>query len=277
MRSRLLASACTGATLLATGLLVILLGDVVWRGIPALSFDFVCQAPRDAGRAGGIGPILVATAITVLIALGAALPLAVAAAAYLCEFTRQSERWHRLVSAGLDLLAAMPSIGFGLFGNAFFGRFLGLGYSLLGGGLTLACMILPLCIRSLEIGFRSVPIEARWAAAALGMSETATLRRVVWPGIRPALGVGALLGLTRALAETAALVFTSGLVDRWPESWLDSGRVLSVHILELAMNVPGGTTNAAGTALALLGITLGIELGGRCLLGRDRSHRSRSR
>src|SRR5262249_1418749 len=133
-----------------------------------------------------------------------------------------------------------------------FCRLLGLGFSILSGGLTLACMVLPILIRSVEEGFRAVPDEYRVGAAALGLSRTATLRHLLLPAAVPGLIVGLVLGLGRAIAETAALIFTSGYVDRMPESLFDSGRSLSIHIFDLSFNVPGGDGNAYATALVLV-------------------------
>ena len=145
----------------------------------------------------------------------------------------------------------MPSIVFGLFGNAFFCVALGLGFSILSGGLTLACMILPLMIRATEEGLRAVPQELRLGAAALGLGPAAVFWRLLLPVALPGLAVGLVLGMGRALAETAALLFTSGYVDRMPTSLLDSGRALSIHVYDLAMNVAGGEPRAYATALIL--------------------------
>src|SRR5690606_35942710 len=102
--------------------------------------------------------------------------------------------------------------------------------------------------------------DYRMAAAALGVSKTATLRRILLPAATPGIVVGLVLGIGRALAETAVLLFTSGYVDRLPASLLDSGRTLSVHIYDLAMNVPGGERHASATALVLALLLLAINL-----------------
>ena len=181
----------------------------------------------------------------------------------------------RLVRWSLDTLAAVPSIVFGLFGSAFFGLTLGLGFSIASGGLTLACMILPLLIRTTEQALRSVPSEYKRDAAALGLSQFTTLRRLVLPAAAPGLAAGLVLGMGRALSETAALLFTSGYVTRMPTGLGDSGRALSVHIYDLAMNVPGATHRAYGTALVLIAILLVLNTVAVSLLRRwthGRSH-----
>ena len=161
--------------------------------------------------------------------------------------------------SSLHRSSGVPSIVFGLFGNAFFCKTLGLGFSILSGGLTLACMVLPILIRSTEEGFRAVPTGYRLSAAALGLSRTTTLFHLLLPAAVPGLLVGLVLGMGRAIAETAALIFTSGYVDRMPESLLDSGRALSIHIFDLSMNVSGGDANAYASALVLIVLLLAIN------------------
>jgi len=236
-----------------------LLGDILWHGLSHLSWTFLTASPRNAGREGGIGPIVVSTALILGVCLGVSLPIGVGTAVLLAEFTTDDSLFARLTRRSLDVLSGVPSIVFGLFGNALFCKTLGLGFSILSGGLTLACMVLPILIRSTEEGFRAVPAGYRLSAAALGVSRTTTLRYLLLPAAVPGLLVGLVLGAGRAMAETAALIFTSGYVDRMPESLLDSGRALSLHIFDLSMNVPGGDANAYATALVLIALLLTIN------------------
>lgn len=241
-----------GAALSVAGVFAWILTDLLRHGLPHLSWSFLIDAPASAGRAGGIAPILVATLLILLVALCAAVPLGCAAAVFLAEFTSSTDRFGRLVRRSLDVLAGTPSIVFGLFGNAFFCQTLGLGFSILSGGLTLACMVLPILVRATEEGLRAVPGDIRQAAAALGLSRWRTLIDLLLPAATPGLVVGVVLGIGRAAAETAALLFTSGYVDRMPESLFDSGRALSIHIYDLSMNVPGGEPHAYASALVLV-------------------------
>ncbi len=258
-------AATWGAALLVFAVVLWMLGDLLWRGLPGLSLSFLIEMPRDAGRAGGIAPILVSTLLILLVAMGTALPLATATAVWLSEFAPRRARLQRWVRLALDMLAGVPSIVFGLFGNAVFAIALGLGFSILSGGLTLACMVLPILIRTTTDGLCAVPQELRLGGAALGMSQLAIVTRLLLPAALPALLVGSLLGSGRALAETAALVFTSGYVDRYAGSLFDSGRALSVHIYELSMNVPGGESNAYASAAVLIGLIVLINLATRAL------------
>lgn len=234
--------------------------DLLWHGLSRLTPGFLFEMPQLSGRAGGLASIIVSTLAILAICLAAAVPIGLGTAILLAEYSRSDRRLGRFVRRSLDVLAGVPSIVFGLFGNAFFCVYLGMGFSLLAGGLTLACMVLPLLIRSLEQGLREVPDDWRNAAAALGMSKAATLRSILLPAALPGLVVGLVLGMGRALAETAALLFTSGYVMRMPGSVMDSGRALSIHIFDLSMNVPGGTGNAYGAAVVLLLMLLTVNL-----------------
>lgn len=242
-----------------TAIFLWILSDIIWHGAGRLSWEFLTAAPENAGRRGGIGPILVSTLLILGVCMAVSVPIGIGTAVLLAEFTSSESFFGRLVRRSLDVLAGVPSIVFGLFGNAFFCNTLGLGFSILSGGLTLACMVLPILIRSTEEGFRAVPSHYRLSAAALGFSRTTTLWQLLLPAAVPGLVVGLVLGIGRAIAETAALIFTSGYVDRMPESVLDSGRALSIHIFDLSMNVSGGDGNAYASALVLLVLLLLIN------------------
>ncbi len=248
-----------GAALALLALFACMLGDLIRHGVGGLSWEFFTSAPRHAGREGGIAPILVSTGLILGVCMLVALPFGLGTAVLLAELTHHRSRAGAFVRRSLDTLAGVPSIVFGLFGNAFFCVTLGLGFSIVSGGLTLACMVLPILIRSAEEGLRAVPRDYRLAAAALGFSHTATVRRLLIPAAVPALLAGFMLGLGRAMAETAALIFTSGYVDRMPASLWDSGRALSIHIYDLSMNVPGGDARAYSSALALIALLLALN------------------
>ena len=220
------------AALLVSAIFIWILSDLVRGGIAHLSWEFLTESPRDAGRAGGIASILVSTILILLVALVTAIPLAWATAVLLAEFIPITSLFGKVVRFSLYVLAGVPSIVFGLFGNAFFSIYLGLGFSILSGGLTLACMLLPILTATAEAGLRAVPDNYRLSSAALGMTRTAALIHLIVPAAAPALVAGLLIGIGRALAETAALLFTSGYVDRMPGTLLDSGRALALHIFD---------------------------------------------
>lgn len=245
---------------LVVAVLLWILADMAWQGVRHLSWEFLTTAPQRSGRSGGIAPVLVSTALILAVAILAAVPIGLGTAVWLAEYSRQSGRAAAGIRLSLDVLAGVPSIVFGLFGNAFFCVFLGLGFSILAGGLTLACMILPIFIRTCERGLFAVNNEWRFAAAGLGMSRATAIWHVLLPAAAPAIVAGLMLGIGRATAETAALIFTSGYVDRMPESLSDSGRALAVHIFDLSMNVAGGDKAAYASALVLVVLIVLIDV-----------------
>jgi phosphate transport system permease protein len=273
VRDRLLRAAVYGAAAIVVGLFAALMFDIISQGFSRMSWSFLTTEPRNSGRLGGIFPIIISTLLLLLVAIAVALPLATATAVLLVDFVRTGSVGARVVSLSLDILAGVPSIVFGLFGNAFFAVFLGFGFSILSGGLTLACMALPIMVRTTEIGLRAVPDDWRRGTAALGMTRTSALRYILLPAAAPAIIAGLMLGIGRAAAETAALVFTSGYVDRVPGSLFDSGRSIAVHIFDLTMNVAGGEKSAYAAAFVL--VCMLVVINGAALMLSNRFLRKR--
>lgn len=258
-RDRLLTGFVWSAAVLVTASFLWLLSDMVWHGATQLSWNFLVTDTENAGRAGGIAPILISTLLILAVAMAVATPIGLATAIFLSEFIAKDNHFARTIGMSIDILAGVPSIVFGLFGMAFISVYLSLGFSILAGGLTLACMVLPILIRTIDEGLSAVPDEWRKGAAALGISKLSALLHILLPAAAPALAAGMMLGIGRAMAETAALIFTSGYVDRMPSSLHDSGRTLAVHIYDLSMNVTGGDTNAYASALVLVALLIIIN------------------
>tara|TARA_R110002049_G_scaffold83258_5_gene211730 strand:- start:360 stop:1193 length:834 start_codon:yes stop_codon:yes gene_type:complete len=256
LSDRIFALVVQACAALVVAIMIWVLADVVIKGLAHISWEFMFTEPQNAGRSGGIAPILVSTLLILLVAIIVALPLGLAVAVWLSEFARQGSHSAQQIGITLDVLAGIPSIVYGLFGNAFFSLYLGLGFSILSGGLTLACMILPVFIRTCQSGLNAVNNDWRRGALALGMSRASATWHILLPAASPAIIAGIILGIGRATAETAALIFTSGYVDRMPESLLDSGRALSVHIYDLSMNITGGDGAAYASALVLISLII---------------------
>ncbi len=255
-------AAVTGALLLLA--VLVPMGLMLWslmaQGSSVLSVDFLFEDPSQAGRAGGIAALMISTGWILAVCLLVAVPLGLGCALYLSEQVPAGTRRAQWLGGVLDMLAAVPSIVYGLFGYQFFAISLGLGFSILSGGLALALMVLPLMIRSAEQALRAVPLSYRQAGEALSISRWGWVRRILVPQAAPGIAVGIILSIGRALAETAVLLFTAGYVLRRPDSVMDSGRALSVHIYDLAMNVPGGMPRAAATGLVLVAILVILNL-----------------
>jgi len=257
-----------------TALPLTLIVNLFAQGGDGLSWHFLFDAPLDGGRAGGIGPLLISTSWILAVCLTTVILIGTPCALYLARSESASAvngiAWQKRVGQVLDILAAIPSIVFGLFGYLFFTQILGLGFSILSGGLSLACMCLPLYVRLSEHALRQVPVAYRDAAIALNISELGYVKRILLPMAAPGMAAAVILSSGRALAETAVLIFTAGYVVRTPNSLLDSGRSLSVHIYDLAMNIPGGTRNAATTAIILVFLLIIINSLSRVVAARYR-------
>jgi phosphate transport system permease protein len=242
-----------GATLLTLLVLVLIVAFVLDRGLPALSLEFLFAKPRDMGRSGGILPTIVGTFLLPLMAIAIALPLGAGTAIYLSEYTRET-RLTRAIRFGTDCLAGIPSILFGLFGFIFFVTTLGLGWSILSGGLTLAIMVLPTIIRTSEEAIRAVPKSWREVSFSLGATRWETVTKVVLPGALPGIVTGVMLSIGRSIGETAAVIFTAGSSLRMPSSVFDSSRTMAVHFYILARE--GISTEMAYGTAAVLVITV---------------------
>lgn len=226
----------------------------------ALTLSFLTEGTSEGGRTGGVLPIAVSTILLVLVALAVAIPSGLLTAIFISEYSSKYPRLSRVACFSLDIFAGIPSIVFGFLGYSLFCLYLGMGFSILAGALTLACMIVPLIVRNTLIGLQSIPVEWRLGAAAVCMSRQSFMRHVALPWAAPAIASGIVLATGRALGETAALIYTSGFVDRLPESLSDSGRSLSVHIFELAMNVPGSERNASASAALLMALVITLNV-----------------
>ena len=257
VRAQLVARAVLWSMMsLALGILALVLWFVLRRGLAHIDWAFVSTAPLDSGRGGGIFPILVGTLEVTLLGVATAAPLGIGTAIYLAEYTKEG-RLTRAIRFGSECLAGVPSIIIGLFGFVLFVTTLRLGWSILAGALTLALMTLPLVIRTSEEALKSVPTAYREVALSLGASKWQTMLGVVLPAALPGIFTGLILGLGRAIGETAALIFTAGssLPHQLPRSLLDGTRTLSIHFYQLAREGISADHAYATAAVLVLAIS----------------------
>lgn len=237
---------------------------VISNGAEAISWEFLTQPPTDSMTKGGIFPCILGTFYLAVGAICFALPIGVASAVYMNEYAAKG-RVLRIIRFGINNLAGVPSIVFGLFGLAFFCIVLGLGVSLLAGILTLGVLTLPVIIGATEEALKAVPEDYRKASLALGATQWQTIYRVVLPAAIPEILTGAILGLSRAAGETAPIMFTAAVffTPVLPSSLFDEVMALPYHIYVLAT---AGTDIALtrplqyGTALVLIVLVCGMNL-----------------
>lgn len=244
--------------------LLIIVYFIVSRGWTAISWEFISQAPRESMTLGGILPCIVGTVSLCLITILVALPIGVASAVYLNEYATQG-KMVRLIRLGINNLAGVPSIVFGLFGLAFFCIVLKMGVSVAAGGLTLGIMTLPVIIGASEEALKTVPDTYREASLAMGATRWQTIRKIVLPMAFPGIITGSILGISRAAGETAPIMYTGAVffTPDLPGSLLDEVMALPYHIYVLAT---AGTHIEAtrhlqyGTALVLILLVFGMNL-----------------
>ena len=252
------------AALLNGAALALIVYFMLSRGWRAISWEFLSQAPRDSMTAGGILPCIVGTMALCLMTILVALPIGVASAIYLNEYAAQG-KLVRFIRLGINNLAGVPSIVFGLFGLTFFCIVLKMGVSIASGGLTLGIMTLPVIIGASEEALKSVPNTYREASLAMGATKWQTIRRVVLPVAFPGIITGSILGISRAAGETAPIMYTGAVffTPDLPTSILDEVMALPYHIYVLAT---AGTQIEAtrhlqyGTALVLITLVFGMNL-----------------
>jgi phosphate transport system permease protein len=244
--------------------LIIVLAFLLINGAGAINWTFLTEAPRDSMTKGGILPCIVGTFLLSFGAMLVAFPWGAASAIYLHEYANPGPAV-RIIRMGINNLAGVPSVVFGLFGLAFFVTWLKLGVSILAGVLTLGALVLPVIIGTAEEALRAVPATYREASLALGASKWQTVYRVVLPAAFPGMLTGSILGISRAAGETAAIMFTAAVffTPRMPSSLFDPVMALPYHIYVLAT---AGTEIEAtrplqyGTALVLIALVFGMNL-----------------
>ncbi len=257
-----------GMLRLAAGVNVLALVGIcaflVINGFPALSWEFISESPRKMMTEGGILPCIVGTAILSFGSMLIAFPIGVASAVWLNEYGSRSP-FARYIRLGVNNLAGVPSVVFGLFGLAFFVTYLKMGVSILAGVCTLAVLTLPMIISTAEEALRQVPDAWRESSLALGATKSQTIARVVLPSAFPGMLTGAILGLARAAGETAAIMFTSAVfyTAKMPDSVFSSVMALPYHMYVLATagtEIEKTRPLQYGTALILLILVLGMNL-----------------
>ena len=251
-----------------TYIIVLIIGfiifNIVFHGLPAISWEFLTGFPRRSGAQGGILPAIVGTLSLVIGTIIVALPLGMASAIYLTEYARQG-RLSRMIRLAIVTLAGVPSIVFGLFGLGLFVLFFRFGASILAGSLTLACMILPIIIVSSEEALKAVPQSLRDGSLALGATKWQTIYKNVLPYSVSGMMTGSILGIGRAAGETAPILLTVAAfyLPKLPTSIFDQVMALPYHLYVLATQHPEAQKILPmqyGTALVLITLVLGINL-----------------
>ena len=238
------------AALLVIAVLMYIVVYILIKGLPVINWRFLTEIPRSMGREGGVSSTIISTLLVTLVAVVIATPFGIGTAFYLAEYTKEG-LITRIIRFSAESLAGIPSIVYGLFGYVFFVELLGLGWSILSGGLTLAIMILPTIIRTSEEAILTVPKTYRDVSFSLGGTKWQTIYKAVFPSAIRGITNGVILSVGRCVAETAAVILTLGSALRMPTSLNSPGRTMAVHFYQLAKEGIS-MDNAFGTAALLV-------------------------
>jgi phosphate transport system permease protein len=274
LREKVFVAFGVASTLVGLVALFLLLVDLAAAGLPRLSWDFFTSFPSRRASAAGILSAWVGSLLVILITALVGVPLGVAAGIYLEEYAPRN--WMtNVIEINISNLAAVPSIVYGLLALGLFVYGLGTGRSILTAGLTLALLILPIIIVATRESIRAVPYSIREAAYGIGATKGQVTRDHVLPAANPGVLTGIIIGLSRALGETAPLITIGALtfIAFLPEApitgefpfisfrWLFDGfTVLPIQAFNW-ISRPGDDfhANAAAAGLVLLALTLSLN------------------
>ena len=255
--------------------ILLVLGYIIFRGLPAISWTFLTEFPSNGLKSGGIYPAIIGTVLLTFVTTLLAVPFGVGAAIYLAEYA-QDNRLTRAIRIAIINLAGIPSVVYGLFGLGAFVIFLNLGVSMAAGALTLAIMTMPVVISASEEALRAVPQAFRVVNYSLGGTRWQGIRRIVLPQALPGIMTGVILGIERAAGETAPILFTAAVITQpgLPDSILSPVMALPYHLYTISTQVPGMPESMQyGTALVLLVFVLGLNAIATFIRYRARSRR----
>lgn len=218
---------------------IFILAYIVFTGIPSISWEFLTQMPTDGMRAGGILPAIIGTLLLTLGTIIVSVPFGVLTGIYLVEYAKDNFLT-RIINLTIINLAGIPSIIYGLFGMALFVIFLNFGVSILSGSLTLGIMCLPVIITSTRETLLSIPKDLREASLALGATKWETITKVILPASLSGILTGVILSISRAVGETAPIMFTAVAfyLPFLPISHWDQVMALPYHLYVISTQVP---------------------------------------
>jgi phosphate transport system permease protein len=250
------------ATIIVVIPVLFIILQIAIGGMSAISWEFLTQAPSQAGKAGGIFPAIVGTFYLMLGTLLFSLPIGVLTGIYLSEYA--GDNWlTRLINMAIVNLAGVPSIVYGLFGLGVFVLTFRFGLSLLSASLTLACQALAMTITTSREAILAVPRGYREGSLAVGATKWQTVRHIVLPQALPGVITGAILAMSRAAGETAPILVVGAafLLPGLPQSPFDQFMALPYHLYTVAAHVPGIPRSTMwGVALVLLVVVLSFNI-----------------
>ncbi|MEQ9090717.1 MAG: phosphate ABC transporter permease PstA [Balneola sp.] len=254
---------CSSSVVLCLCILVFLFGVIFWNGIPALSFDFLSSKSTNFGANGGIIYQILGSILIVIVAATLSFPIAIGTAIFKSEYLEKPV-WKKFSNILIYGLNGIPSVVYGIFGLILFVNILDFGISWFVGSIILAIMMLPTITLTTFQSINSVPIIFRESALALGLNKWQTITKVLLPQSFSGAITGLLLGLARAVGETAPIMFIATAfsgVDL-PTGIKEPVTTLPTHILALAQQAtnPQALQNAWGSSFILIMLVMAFSL-----------------
>lgn len=240
----------------------LIVGYIIYKGIPAISWEFLTEMPKNGMREGGIFPAIIGTLYLTIGTIIVSVPFGIFTGIYLVEYAKDN-LLTRIINLTIINLAGIPSIIYGLFGMALFVIFLGFGVSIISGSLTLGIMCLPVIITSTRESLLAIPNHLREASLALGATKWETITKVVFPAALPGILTGVILSISRAAGETAPIMFTAVAfyLPFLPETPWDQVMALPYHLYVTSTQVPNMPISYMnGTLFVLVLITISFNL-----------------
>ena len=213
--------------------LAFIIGYILVRGIPHITPQFLFT-DYAYGHDPSILSCIVSTLLLIVVSIAISVPLGIATAIYLNEYTRRGSKFVRVIRSAIDILSGIPSIVYGLFGMLTFVVWFGGSASILAGGFTISIMLLPVVIKSTEESLKAVPDSFREGSFALGAGKVRTIFKIVLPSALPGILSAVILTIGRVVSETAPLMYTMGsVIQPMPNGFLGSGATLAVALYAL--------------------------------------------
>ncbi len=247
------------------GIVAFIIGDILIQGSTALQLTYLTQTQLSGG---GFLNAIFGSLLLISIAILVSAPLTIMAALYISEYSEPNSRLYRISYMAVSTLSSTPSIIYGAFGFMLFVLYLGFGFSLLAGGLTLGFMIIPILYISSFEAIRTVPQSYRDASYALGVSKWATIKNIVFPCSFPSITSGIMLGIGRAIGETAAILFTAGFATFVTTSMASQVGSMPVLIYDLYDKSAGSAAimqEVYAAALILIVMVIMLNIVGRLI------------
>jgi phosphate transport system permease protein len=281
------------SVIIILAILAIILINIFYNGLGIISWKFLTHAPEQGMTAGGIFPAIFGTVALVILMVIFGVPIGVLTAIYLQEYTRPDSKIAQLIRIGVNNLAGVPSIVFGLFGLGFFIGFIGIGIdktfyhsgkpvwgqpALIWAALTMALLTLPVVIVSTEEALRTIPRELKEASYALGATKLQTIWRVILPQAMPGILTGTILAVSRGAGDVAPIMFTgvAYYLPYLPHKLNDQFMQLGYHVYVMATQSPDVEKTKPilyGTVLVLLALTFLLNVVAILIRSRIRNRR----